>query len=191
MLWTIGTMAQEHRPGPGELEDLLLQIAAGGREALADFYAATRTAVYGLALSYLRNGHDAEDVTQDVYLRVWDSAAGYQPHGKPLAWVLTIAKNFALMRLRSREKLRDLSEGEWEFLAIESPAVTAEDREVLSAALGVLGEQERQIVLLHAVSGLKHREIAQLMELPLATVLSKYHRGLKKLKKKLEGEDAV
>ena len=69
--------------------------------------------------------------------------------------------------------------------------MTAEDREVLSAALGVLGEQERQIVLLHAVSGLKHREIAQLMELPLATVLSKYHRGLKKLKKKLEGEDAV
>lgn len=191
MLWILGTMAQEQRPGPSELEEQLFQVAAGSREALAAFYACTRTAVYGLALSYLRNGHDAEDVTQDVYLRVWDSAAGYQPHGKPLAWVLTIAKNFALMRLRSREKLRDLSEGEWESLAIESPAVTAEDREVLSAALGVLGEQERQIVLLHAVSGLKHREIAQLMELPLATVLSKYHRGLKKLKKKLEGEDAV
>ena len=191
MLWTIGTMAQEHRPGPGELEDLLLQIAAGGREVLADFYAATRTAVYGLALSYLKNGHDAEDVVQDTYIRVWDSAAGYQPHGKPMAWVLTIAKNFSLMHLRSREKMRDLSEGAWESLAIEAPAVTAEDRQVLSAALEVLGEQERQIVLLHAVSGLKHREIAQLMELPLATVLSKYHRGLKKLRGRLEGGDAI
>ena len=56
-------------------------------------------------------------------------------------------------------------------------------------ALGTLEEQARRIVLLHAVTGLKHREIAQLLELPLATVLSKYHRALKKLKAQLEGDD--
>ena len=51
------------------------------------------------------------------------------------------------------------------------------------------GEEERQIILLHAVTGLKHREIAGLMELPLATVLSKYHRGLKKMRAQMEGDE--
>ena len=55
-------------------------------------------------------------------------------------------------------------------------------------ALAQLGAEERQIVLLHAVTGLKHREIAALLELPLSTVLSKYHRGLKKLKALMKGE---
>ena len=51
-----------------------------------------------------------------------------------------------------------------------------------------LEPEERQIILLHAISGLKHREIAQLLERPLSTVLSKYHRGLKKMKALMKGE---
>ena len=62
---------------------------------------------------------------------------------------------------------------------------------VLDAALTALADDERQIVLLHAVTGWKHREIAGLLELPLSTVLSKYRRALLKLKTKLEGGDAL
>ena len=174
-------------PTPSELEELLLGVAAGDREALSGFYARTRTAVYGLALSYLRSGHDAEDVTQDTYLRVWDSAPAYRPQGKPMAWLLTIARNLSLMRLRSRDKVVDLPQEDWSLLAAEGPEVTAEDRQVLSAALFALTDQERRVVLLHAVSGMKHREIAALLQIPLATVLSKYHRALKKLRIQLEG----
>ena len=176
-------------PTPSELEELLLGVAAGDREALSGFYARTRTAVYGLALSYLRSGHDAEDVTQDTYIRVWNSAEGYRPQGKPMAWLLTITKNLSLMRLRERDKVVELPQEDWNTLAIDSPAVTAEDRQVLTAALTALTDQERRIVLLHAVTGLKHREIAQILELPLATVLSKYHRALKKLRNRLEGDE--
>ena len=79
---------------------------------------------------------------------------------------------------------------EWSALPARAPDVTTEDRHVLRAALSVLSEQERQVVMLHAVTGLKHREIAQLLELPLATVLSKYRRALKKLNLLLEGDDA-
>lgn len=68
--------------------------------------------------------------------------------------------------------------------------MTPEDRAVLEAALNILSDQERQIVVLHAAAGLKHREIAKLLELPLPTVLSKYRRALSKLKTKLEGDDA-
>ena len=56
--------------------------------------------------------------------------------------------------------------------------------------MAALTDEERQVVMLHAVTGLKHREIAQLLELPLATVLSKYRRALKKLNLLLEGDDA-
>ena len=60
----------------------------------------------------------------------------------------------------------------------------------MQQALASLGEEERRIVLLHAVTGMKHREIAALLELPLPTVLSKYHRALKKMRAYLEGDNA-
>ena len=59
---------------------------------------------------------------------------------------------------------------------------------MLAAALKTLGDEERKVVLLHAVSGLKHREIAQDLGLPLSTVLSRYNRALKKLKRYLTEE---
>ena len=144
------------------LDRLLIEIAAGSREALAELYHRTRTAVYGITLSYVKNAHDAQDLTQDAFVRIWEKAPQYRPQGSPMAWILAVARNLALMALRQRERQADLSEEEW----------------------------DRRIVVLHAVTGLKHREIAQLLELPLATVLSKYHRALKKLKVRLEGDDA-
>ena len=66
------------------LRRLLTRIAAGEREALAELYHCTRAAVYGLALSYLRNAQDAQDLTQDVYVQVWDHAEQYRPTGSPL-----------------------------------------------------------------------------------------------------------
>ena len=66
----------------------------------------------------------------------------------------------------------------------------ADERALLQGALASLADEERRIVLLHAVTGMKHREIAALLELPLPNVLSKYHRALKKMRIFLEGDDA-
>ena len=173
-----------------DLESLLLGVAAGDSHSLEELYHRTRTAVYGLVLSYLKHPQDAEDVTQDAFVRIWDTAASYRPQGKPMAWLLTVARNLALMRLRERGKTQELTDEEGSALPARAPDVTTEDRHGLRAALSVLSEQERQVVMLHAVTGLKHREIAQLLELPLATVLSKYRRALKKLNLLLEGDDA-
>ena len=192
MMLVLGTMAQEARAANpnGELEALLSGIAAGSREDLAELYRRTRAAVYGLALSYLKNGAEAEDVAQDTFVKVWAAAPSYRPQGKPMAWLLTIARNLALGRLRTAARIQDLSEAQWSAFSIESDTLTADDRTVLAAALGRLSDEERHIVVLHAVCGLKHREIAQFLGLALPTVLSKYHRSLKKLKTILEGDDA-
>ena len=178
--------AEERR----ELQRLLRCIAAGEREALAALYQRTRTAVYGLALSYLRNAHDAQDLTQDVYVQVWDCAAQYRPNGSPMGWLLAVCRNLCLMRLRREEHHAALSEEEWDAIPTPECGLDTEERVLLQNALESLGEEERRIVLLHAVTGLKHREIAALLELPLPTVLSKYHRALKKMRSCLEGDDA-
>ena len=91
------------------------------------------------------------------------------------------------MRLRQGSRTGSMDDAAWETLP--APGLTAEERTSLKAALGSLTDDERQIVLLHAASGLKHREIGQLLGLPIATVLSKYHRALKKLRAQLEGDD--
>ena len=177
-------------PDPQQLEGLMAGLAAGDRDALAQLYHRTRAAVYGLALSILGSGHDAEDVTQDTFVTAWEKCHLYRPQGTPMAWLLTITRNLARMKLRDRGRTQDLGEEQWQAIPAQSPSVTPEDRAVLEAALKILSDQERQIVMLHAAAGLKHREIAKLLELPLPTVLSKYRRALSKLKTKLEGDDA-
>ncbi|HSR04623.1 MAG TPA: sigma-70 family RNA polymerase sigma factor, partial [Proteiniclasticum sp.] len=65
----------------------------------------------------------------------------------------------------------------------------AEDRLVLEGVLEKLTEEERKIILLYAISGMRHREIAESLDMKLSTLLSKYHRGLKKLRSYLEKEE--
>jgi RNA polymerase sigma factor (sigma-70 family) len=182
---------QKNDPNNKELEELLSQISAGNRDSLADLYQRTRAWVYGLALSYLKNGHDAEDITQDTFVRIWYYASGYKPKGKPASWILTITKNLSLMKIRQQNKFMDISDEKWESFAIDSHDVTAEDKQVLTAAFSILSDEEMRIIMLHAVTGLKHKEISSILDLPLPTVLSKYHRALQKLKTKLKGDDNI
>ena len=185
-------MTTEYAPAEDrhKLQQLLLHIAGGERDALAELYQRTRTAVYGLALSYLKNAQDAQDLTQDVYVQVWDCAEQYRPTGSPMGWLLTVCRNLCLMRLRREEHHAALSEEEWDAIPAQECGLDADERTLLQGALARLADEERRIVLLHAVTGMKHREIAALLELPLPTVLSKYHRALKKMRSFLEGDDA-
>ena len=185
-------MTTEYAPAEDrhKLQQLLIHIAGGEREALAELYQRTRAAVYGLALSYLKNAHDAQDLTQDVYVQVWDRAEQYQLTGSPMGWLLAVCRNLCLMRLRREERHAALSEEEWDAIPARECGLDADERALLQDALASLADEERRIVLLHAVTGLKHREIAALLELPLPTVLSKYHRALKKMRSFLEGDDA-
>ena len=190
MLMILAAIEEEYgKLNASELEDLMQGLVRGDQEALSQLYHYARTAVYGLALSIVRNGHDADDITQDTFVRAWEKAEQYRPQGTPMAWLLSITRNLALMKLREQKRTQDLPPEDWAHFSVASHDVTTEDRTVLGAAMTILSDEERQIILLHVTSGLKHREIASLLELPLSTVLSKYHRALKKLKEKLKGDD--
>lgn len=172
-------------------EKLLKQVGLGDKEAFHQLYLNTDKTIYSFILSILKNPQDAEEVMQETYLKVWTSAASYQSQGKPLAWMFTIARNLCYMKFREQKRmadvgLDDLNGEETGELCI--PLENMTDAMVLRAALEILKEDERQIVLLHASAGLKHREIAEALNLPLATVLSKYNRAMKKLKQYLREE---
>lgn len=168
---------------------LILRIAQGDTAALEVLYRQTSSSIYGFALSILRDPTAAEDVMQDTFVSVMQSAPGYQPSGKPMAWLLTIARNLALMRLRKAES-KNLSFDELFHVEDTHDAYqTTENHMVLEKVLHTLTDSERQIVMLHALSGLKHREVADLLGIPQATAISRYNRALAKLRTSMGGDD--
>ena len=170
------------QPESSRLDRCLLGIADEDSQALADLYDCTSASVYAFALSILKNTQDAEDVLHDCYLHIYSAASGYRSSGKPMAWILTITRNLCLLKLRERKRMADIPPENWEPYLQACENASPEDRLILTECMKLLSDEERQIVILHAVAGFKHRETAKLLELPLSTVLSKYNRAMKKLK---------
>lgn len=193
MLITVAEIKTEYGKAEGrrELERLLSGIAAGRPEDMSELYSRTRTAVYSLALSYLGNAHDAQDITQDTFVQVWERAGQYRSNGSPMGWLLTVCRNLALMRIRKADRHADLDDSGWDAIPAEEKGLSVEERALLQDALALLDKNERRVVMLHAAAGMKHREIAVLLEMPLATVLSKYHRAIKKLRAFMKGAEIV
>ncbi len=168
------------------LEELLSLISQGDQDAFRVFYEKTKTAVYGFALSLLKNTHDAEDIMQSTYVNIYRAAASYETFGKPMAWVITITKNLCLEKMRKskhEEALPEFSDYSVRF----SKEMNVDDKLLIESCLNLLKLNERKIVVLHIVAGLKHREIAELLNMPLGTVLASYQRALMKTKKFLQG----
>lgn len=187
----------EKETGRSEQDRLLLLIKERDRDAFRLLYEETAKNVYGYALSIVKNPQDAEEIMQDTYVTVWNQAGQYCSDGKPMAWIFTIARNLCYMRLRrqtawngvSLEELKEQESG-WEPGELCGDIEMAPEKQALLEALKTLKEEERTMVLLHDASGMKHREIADTLGIPLSTVLSKYRRALKKLEKAMTGPKA-
>ncbi len=191
LFFTLADTTQTAYDKNSHLDEVLKRLAKGDKNALEELYHETKAAIYGFFLTITKNPADSEDVLQETYLKIWANADRYTAKGTPMSWILMIAKNLSLMKLREKKRHQDLEPEEWDMeFHIPDSAGNTEDRHLLEAALNLLTLEEREIILLHAVSGLKHREIAELLDMALATVLSKYHRALKKLRKYIEGVEA-
>ena len=182
----------EHRKNMVIDEAIFIRIAENDVAAFEEFFHLTERSIYAFALSILKNHEDALDVVQETYLKIRGAAHLYKPMGKPMAWVFTIARNLAMNKLRVRTRMDNNTAVEDMENSLSFSYVTdQEDKLVLQSALKILNEQEREIILLHAVSGFTHIEIARDLGMPLSTVLSKYHRGLKKLRKYLAEQEVL
>lgn len=181
----VDTMAYGKCDGKA-IELAIDELAAGNKSALAELYRLTSVQIYAYSLSVLKNTADAQDVLQDVMLEAWRAAPDYKSRGKPMAWLIGIAKN--ICRMKKRELLKKSSVPAEVLLdGLSDSGLSPETVAVIRISIESLPDIERETVLLHAVSGLKHREIARLLDVPLSTVLSRYQRGIKKLTEELEG----
>lgn len=166
--------------------DLLPRIAGGDEKAFEELYRLTYRAVFSFLLSLTANQDDARDLMQETYMKVFVSARLYQERGNPLAWIMTIGKNLFLMGSRKRKSgivyLDDCTE--W---ATDIPFDSVSDletRDILRRLFAELSAEERSVVTLHDISGFTFREIAELLDIPHGTVMSKYHRAFSKLRER-------
>lgn len=171
-------MAIRTRPSNYEMDLWLKRIAKRDRDALASLYQSTRTSVYAYALSITKNANDAQDVLRDCYVTVWNSAGKYQSQEKPMAWIITITRNLCFNKLKQNNRYISVDE----VFRPSNPDLDSESTLLLRGCMQTLTEEERQIVVLHAVSGFSFREIAGMLQLKTQTVASKYRRALQKLR---------
>ena len=174
---------QTHRPFgvKQSIDDTLMgRIAKGDKEALQELYDCICGSVYGFALSIVKNPQDADDVLQETFIRVYVKAADYIPRGKPLSWIFTIVRHLSMDKLREKGSTYPLEEA----IPVDQlrNVADADCRMALENLLTHLADEERQIIILHTIQGLTFREIAGVLDRPFNTVLSKYYRGIKRLK---------
>ena len=183
-------------PGSETFPALIARIAAGDRDAFSRFYDLAAPMAFGLIRRVLRDPEAAAEVLQEVFWQVWQEAPQYDPkRGSPEAWLVMRAKTRAIDRLRSmRRRDRtfvaplDESIARAEDGQAENPAVVAEDRGLVQAALAQLPEAQRRVIELAFFEGLTQSEIATRLGEPLGTVKTRARLGLERLREALRGE---
>src|SRR5262245_38232117 len=170
------------------ITQLLNQIQAGSEEALLQLHEQFATPVYSVAYRVLGNPQDAEEATQDVFLRLWDKANTFDPQrGNFTSWLLTIARRVAIDRLRKRER-RDPSNSVsmdeepylWETTLIGED-MTELQRSLLSV-LNQLPKEQQEAIFLAYFHGMSHSDISAYLGKPLGTVKSHIRLGMQKLR---------
>lgn len=169
-------------------EGLFEKIAYGDDAAFTELYYASYRQIYGFLLALTKNKEDAEDLLQNTYIRIRNGSHLYRKQGTPMTWMCAVAKNQFLDFIRKKSKGVSVDFDEVEKYVSEGLGTgvkqhkDVENEMVLEKAFEILNKQERTIVVLHMIDGLKHREISKITGIPLSTVLSKYNRSLKKLR---------
>lgn len=167
------------------LDFSLRRIAAGDNDAFGRLYEKTKRGVYAFLYTYYKNHHDTEDAMQSVYLRIKEKIQLYKPGLNARAWILEIAKNFALNDIARRSRV-SYTDDESDFA---HHATLPEDEFIITDMVNrVLSEEESKIVVMHLIWGYRHREIGELLGIPTGTVTSKYKRAVDKLKSAIKEE---
>jgi RNA polymerase sigma-70 factor (ECF subfamily) len=172
-------------------EALLARIAGGDERAftrLCDVFAGP---VLGEALRHLGDRASAEDVTQEVFLRIWRNAHRFDPErGRAEAWIATIARNAArdALRRRGSAPVDELADAVDPAADPVREVTDASQALQLQAAVASLAPGSREVIELAYWHGLSQGEIAERLGLPLGTVKTRTRRGLALLAEALEGE---
>ena len=172
-----------------DVDEALVRVADGDREAFAVVYDALSARVFGLVLRVLVDRSQAEEVTQEVFVDMWRKAPTFDPaRGSSVGWALALAHSKAVDRVRSSQSQRDRDER----IGIRDSAVpfdvVSETVDVLvegsrvREALATLTEAHREAIVLAYFGGLTQTEIAERLDAPLGTVKTRLRDGMIRLR---------
>ncbi len=177
-----------------ELADLIEQVAKGDRRALRAVHDRTSAKLFGVCLRICRDRDAAEDVLQDVYLKVWNRAGRFDRScASPITWLCAVARNAAIDWLRKHgapalpAAAMTEESGAGIGDAIEAMAAD-EDRAHIFDCLEALPPNQQRAIRLAFFDGSSHSELADIMKVPLGTTKSWIRRGLLQLRGCLQGE---
>jgi RNA polymerase sigma-70 factor (ECF subfamily) len=171
------------RRGERDLNDLLVHVARGDQDAFEAVYDRLAGPAYGVIRRVLRDPAQSEEVTQEVLLEVWRTAARFDPAvGGAATWVMTIAHRRAIDRIRST---RAAAEREHKVADVGTPhdevaeAVEASlDRERVQRCLGGLTDVQRESITLAYYGGHSYRQVSELLNVTLGAIKTRIRDGL-------------
>jgi RNA polymerase sigma-70 factor (ECF subfamily) len=176
--------------------ELLGALQAGDLHAFEELFRRYSHLVYSTCVRVLEDAQAAEDMTQEVFLRLWRRPELYDPErGRFLSWLLSVTRNRAIDELRSRGRRRahetqsEMENDSDEPTASDDPLMAAEladQRMALRSALAELPEEQRKAIELAYFGGLTHLEISVLLRQPLGTVKTRIRLGMRKLRVALQ-----
>jgi RNA polymerase sigma-70 factor (ECF subfamily) len=177
-------------------EQLMQLVQQGRQDALANLYDRYVRRVYGMAMQKLNDPAEAQDITQDVFLTVWNRAQTFRAEkGKTESWLLTVAHHKIIDRLREKRLdgrametvLRETDHAVSAELANPlDQAVKSDEGARVRKALQSLPEDQRTVLTMAYFQGLSQSEISEKLNLPLGTVKTRVRSGMKQLKVALQ-----
>ena len=164
------------------------QILDGNKTGLQEIYIEYNPMIYSVVYEILQNPQNAEDVTSDFFIKLWQqTATTYRFGGKHRAWLITIAHNMAIDFLRKNRPMQSVDElednGKPVIMSVPPSDEDIITKLTLNQALGTLEEDERQIINLKIMGELTFREISHILQKPIGTVTWKYANAIKKLRR--------
>ena len=186
-----------------QLRAIVASASVGGEEAYRQLLTAYGPRLYGYFYRATRSHHDAEDLLGEVMLRLVRRLGDYDDRGRFEPWLFCVAANLIRDRIRrAKANPRPMSlEAESDAgttladslrgaaIPVDAEALAEEVSDELSAAMAKLDERSQQMVLLRHFGDMSFKEIAEVFECPVGTVLAKVHRALKALRTIMEIDD--
>jgi RNA polymerase sigma-70 factor (ECF subfamily) len=150
-------------------------------EAITLLLPAFRRKVFGLAYSILRDRESAEDVTQEVFIKVWRALPGYDGRASISTWIYTITRNASVSALRTRHPQSSLSDPDvMEAAEANYPGPATDvlaERAAILKIVDRLPTKQRQVVMLFYMEEQSHEEVATMLAIPVGTVKTLLHRA--------------
>lgn len=180
---------ESSKDGEAVVLSAVRRAKSGDPEAIRFLYLRYADNVYGYVCSIVRDEHEAEDVTQQIFAKLLTALARYEPRSVPFsAWILRIAHNAAIDHMRSR---RAVPCEEVRSVDLEDGDVSREKARDLQAALDKLPPEQRDVIVMRFVLGLSPREIAERIGRSEDAVHGLQHRGRSTLRRELTALQAA